>query len=45
MIREAISDSIQRGEPIPDIKLRNKTRTDATQPSTPPKKNRDEPTR
>lgn len=45
MIREAISDSIQRGEPIPDIKLRNKTRTDAARPSTPPKKNRDEPTR
>lgn len=45
MVREAISDSIQRGEPIPDIKLRSKARTDATPPSVRPKRNRDEPTR
>lgn len=45
MVRDAISASIQRGEPLPDINLRSKP-ADAALPATPPSKHgRDEPTR
>jgi hypothetical protein len=46
MVREAISASHQRGEPLPDINLRPKSRAARTQTATPPpKRGRDEPTR
>src|SRR5690606_16424846 len=46
MVREAIDASVQRGEPLPDIKLRDRTRGDtgASRPRH-SKRDRDEPTR
>ncbi|MBB6095023.1 hypothetical protein HNQ60_003910 [Povalibacter uvarum] len=46
MVREAITASVQRGEPLPDINLRQKSPA-ATAPSVAPisKRRRDEPTR
>jgi len=41
MVREAIAASIQRGEPLPDINVRNNASTAETHP----KRDRDEPTR
>jgi putative DNA primase/helicase len=43
LIRGAMAGSIQNGEPLPAVKLRSPARS--TTPSTPPKKQRDEPTR
>lgn len=46
MVREAMSASNQRGEPLPDINLRRKSSADRAQSaSPPPKRGRDEPTR
>jgi len=46
MVREAITASVQRGEPLPDINLRQKSPADPALPVTPrAKRGRDEPTR
>lgn len=46
MVREAISASLQRGEPLPDINLRQKSPAEPAPSVTPaPKRSRDEPTR
>lgn len=46
MVREAISASHQRGEPLPDINLRQKSSTDRTPSApSPTKRSRDDPTR
>jgi hypothetical protein len=45
MVREAISDSMQRGEPLPDINLRSKPAKSAPPAAPPSKRGRDEPTR
>jgi hypothetical protein len=46
MVREAITASVQRGEPLPDINLRQKAPADpATSVKPPSKRGRDEPTR
>lgn len=46
MVREAITESVQRGEPLPDINLRRKSPAGPAPSSAPPsKRNRDEPTR
>lgn len=47
MVREAISASHERGEPLPDVNLRPKSRTDRSPSATPPppKRGRDDPTR
>lgn len=46
MVREAITGSVRRGEPLPDLGLRKKTRSDpAPSPSPQPKRDREEPTR
>jgi hypothetical protein len=44
LIRGAMAGSIQNGEPLPAVKLRAPARSSAP-PTTPPKKQRDEPTR
>jgi len=44
MVREAIDASTRRGEPIPDVPLRQKKQVDRPIP-TPPKRTRDDPTR
>lgn len=43
-LREVLASSIHRGEPVPDIRLRDRQQTTERQGATPPKK-RDEPTR
>lgn len=46
MVREAITASVQRGEPLPDINLRQKPAADHAAPVTQPRqRGRDEPTR
>jgi len=46
MVREAITASVQRGEPLPDINLRQKSPADPAPSVTPrAKRGRDEPTR
>jgi hypothetical protein len=46
MVREAIAASVQRGEPLPDLNLRQKAPADAAPSVSPPSKGgRDEPTR
>lgn len=46
MVREAITASVQRGEPLPDINLRQKSPADPAPSITPAsKRGRDEPTR
>lgn len=46
MLREAITASVQRGEPLPDIRLRQKSSTEPARSATPTsKRDRDEPTR
>ena len=46
MVREAITASLQRGEPLPDINLRRKSPADPALRGAPPsKRGRDEPTR
>jgi hypothetical protein len=45
MVREAITASVQRGEPVPDLKLREKARADAPSVTPRSKRSRDEPTR
>jgi hypothetical protein len=46
MVREAIAASVQKGEPLPDIKLRERTRGVAPSSSTShSKKDREDPTR
>lgn len=46
MVREAITASVQRGEPLPDVNLRQKSPTDPAPAVAPPsKRGRDEPTR
>lgn len=46
MVREAITASVQRGEPLPDINLRDKSPCDSAPAVTPRhKRGRDEPTR
>lgn len=46
MVREAITASLQRGEPLPDISLRQKSAADPVPSATPAsKRGRDEPTR
>jgi hypothetical protein len=46
MVREAIATSIQRGEPLPDINLRDKARDNIeSSPAPHPKRDRDDPTR
>lgn len=46
MVRETIASSVQRGEPLPDINLKEKTR-ESTKPASTPhtSRDRDEPTR
>jgi hypothetical protein len=46
MVREAITASVQRGVPLPDINLHKKSAADPVSPSPlPAKRDRDEPTR
>jgi hypothetical protein len=46
MVREAIATSIQRGEPMPDIAMKSKSRTEPRSSATPGRKpDREEPTR
>lgn len=46
MVREAMAASVQRGEPLPDVNLREKSPSDSARSVTPAsKRGRDEPTR
>lgn len=45
MLRLTISESVRRGEPLPDVQLRDKSRSHASRPVVPRKRDRDEPTR
>jgi len=43
-LREVLAGSIHRGEPVPDVRMRDRQQTPERQPAAPPKR-RDEPTR
>ena len=45
LIREAMGNSVARGEPLPDLRLREKPRTAAQEPEPVPRRQRDDPVR